>query len=261
MKQKVKNIKKLLLHLVMFPLFVVLVLGWGSIAFHEIAGAFFFVLLSFHLMWNQKFISSMKKMKGTTGYFRSFMAKLLILGIYIIAITGMLISRVLLPNELYIPYYFIAYVHKVASYFVMGNVIVHILDHIPYFRNTFAAICELKVQPRMLRIYGSFICLMMLMVVSYKEIYLFFSSKTDELPSYIVPSITIEGENADNSAQGPNSFTDIEIDTTLSVFEFLNSLTCEGCGKHCSLMIPRCSIGINAAEIATNLYEEKKISV
>ena len=40
-----------------------------------------------------------------------------------------------------------------------------------------------------------------------------------------------------------------------TVEEYLGNLYCDGCHKHCSLLSPRCGVGENQAEEATNDYE------
>lgn len=46
------------------------------------------------------------------------------------------------------------------------------------------------------------------------------------------------------------------IEPEVSLGDYLSSLTCSGCGKHCSLLSPRCGKGENQAAQATNEYYE-----
>lgn len=250
MKQKIKNIKKLLLNCVMFPVFLSLVFGFGSIIYHEVAGIFFYLLLAKHIHWNQNFFMAMKKMRGR-GSFRSMMAKLLVVGITVVGVSGILISRVVLPYEFPIHYYFLVQVHKYSSYFVMGNVVVHILDHIPFFRNCWNAICELRGSPRVWGIYGTFIGLALVVQLSYNEIFQYFSK--DGVVGSIGPEVveeegSAEGATSQGGGKNKSAQYDVEPLPEQSLFEFLFSVTCLGCGKACTLMTPSCSVGKKYAE-------------
>ena len=46
------------------------------------------------------------------------------------------------------------------------------------------------------------------------------------------------------------------IEPEVSLGDYLSSLNCSGCGKHCSLLSPRCGKGENQAAQATNEYYE-----
>lgn len=47
-----------------------------------------------------------------------------------------------------------------------------------------------------------------------------------------------------------------EAEETVSLEDYLGSLFCSGCGRHCSLLSPRCGKGENQASQAAEEYYE-----
>ena len=65
-------------------------------------------------------------------------------------------------------------------------------------------------------------------------------------------------EEEDNSSDQDGYVIEIEPEPeeTVSLDDYLGSLFCSGCGKHCSLLSPRCGRGQDQASQATAEYYE-----
>lgn len=274
-------------------LMLMFVRGFGAL-FHEVVGIGIGVLFVVHILLNltmtKGLIKSVKSGKAKADRVLLALSDLLlIVCMPIVIITGILIAKELFVMPFMIPWQALFTVHNVLSYVCLGLMALHLLLHGKYLVGIFKKLPTLSGREAVAAL-GRFAAgaaeaaVLYVGVVAYKE-------RTEEVPpildnsqnkisdtapqySVVVPSpstaITqpIAAEQTDDvtaaitekSEQVVTENNETEVITQPqptnppSLEDYLSTLFCSGCHRHCSLISPRCGKGVEQAEQAKEEY-------
>lgn len=284
---------KILLDITMTVVYLMLMFARGAGEFfHEAAGIGIGILFIIHILLNASMTKglfrSVNNGKAKTGRIIQFISDiLLMICMPVVIVTGILIARELFVIDSGLPWELIFTIHNVLSYVCLGVMAVHLLLHLKYL----VGVC--KKFPLLLKggalksalirfgagaaaavtLYFSVYMALNGNIFSKKENVLY-SEKQNIEETEVVPSKptitenvtepvqdeTLLTENATESVaeQKENSQTVNESteETAPTLEEFLGNMYCTGCGKHCSLLYPRCGRGEMQAQQAENEYNE-----
>lgn len=260
--------------------------------FHEAAGIGIGILFIIHILLNlsmtKGLFRSVNNRKAKPVRIIQFISDiLLMICMPVVIITGILIARELLVIDSGLPWELIFTIHNVLSYVCLGVMAVHLLLHLKYL----VGVC--KKFPLLLKgaalksalirfgagaaaavtLYFSVYMALNGNIFSKKENILYNKKQSIEETEAVTskPSITenvtepvqdetLLSENATESVaeQKENSQTINESteESAPTLEEYLGNMYCTGCGKHCSLLSPRCGRGEMQALQAENEYNE-----
>jgi len=242
---------------------------------HELLGILILVGFIVHVAVNMKYYGAMAKAirRGkANGKIKAAFAVDIILpaAVMIMLISSLAVSQDLFPgiaalfsSELWMP------VHIVAAVVLLIIVFIHVCMHSKLIKSVIGRAAEgtaaMNLKTAGMRVMAF---LFALLVVKSS-----FSSMADA--ASLLPSAESNEPEIDNSSNKQSNELIIEGDDssdqdgyvieiepepepeeTVSLDEYLGSLFCSGCGRHCSLLTPRCGKGENQASQATAEYYE-----
>lgn len=158
----------------------------------------------------------------------------------LVIITGVLISNYVFPDITTSSYNMTFSIHKFMSYFMLFIILIHVLFHYKYIiggiKNIINNIKLSSIKKGILLSFAFlFVC-----IILYIPISAFFSLNKKTV-------------NLNDDKQ-----TIIEDKTnSQSLTDYLSSLRCTGCNKHCLLISPGCNTGETQKEEATKAYNEE----
>ncbi|PRR82146.1 DUF4405 domain-containing protein [Clostridium vincentii] len=267
-----KKVFKIFLDIIMTILFVLLMnLHVTGLVFHEIAGIAVFVFISIHLILNfswLKGITANLLKKNELNTKRKLMYALnigLFVSITIIVVTGIMISMYLFPSTSSTP--FIKSIHKGASFMALGLIGIHVALHLKYlvaaFKIIFIHFGDKNVKKVIARCFIGLAILLALYIPLSK--YLSINSQSEFASGSTPPGKTVPNSSGeppqnrrdsnDTTNTDDSSITQDTTDQSVNLSDYLDNLTCTGCGKSCSLLSPQCGKGEQQAETATTNYE------
>ncbi|EGW41517.1 DUF4405 domain-containing protein [Desulfosporosinus sp. OT] len=252
-----KTSLKITLDFVMTVVFFLLVDAHDTgLVFHEIAGLSIFALFMTHILLNWSWVKTFTKNLFSTKYkIKPRLMYVLNLGLFLgistITISGILISQVIFPSGSNENSTLLLTVHKVVSYSCLGLIAMHILLHRKYIlvsMRNMVAHGEMKTT---------------LALVTGLVIGVLFTKSilgSDKMLTYATTPPTISSRNS-IKPQTKDDQTDTTLqDTqengqTVSLSDFLGSMFCTGCSKHCSLLNPRCAKSEAQLQVAKTEYQ------
>ena len=272
---KNKILIKILLDAVMTVLYVLLMFGYGiSPLFHEVFGILTGLLFVFHIWLNLPMLKALGKRVQRSRGFSSDRATLISDGVLtvcmpVVIISGLMISGVLFSTEGSAE---ILTLHNIASYLGLASMAAHLLLHAKYLYAVGKITAKRFGESSMKKTAGRFAAAVAAVVIVYSITQSVFSGKTaadsadagssGEI-SYVQPSQSfpqyIEESGETEEDEDKQQYTETETQQTQdtpTLSEYLGSLHCTGCGRHCSLLSPHCGRGQQQAETAESEYQE-----
>ncbi|MGN0462552.1 MAG: DUF4405 domain-containing protein [Ruminococcus sp.] len=275
-------IVKILLDIVMVVLYLLLMFAedLGGF-FHETVGIGIGLLFVIHILLNISMIKGLFKAikNGGAKIDRKILALsdiALVVCMPVVILTGILIAKELfiLPNVTHI--HFIGDIHEFFSFVCLALMGVHILFHGKYLvgvAKKLPSALKSKEMAVALRRFGAgalvavilYVGLLLHKINEDKPVSYIRSNKkiatrnfadTTSKPPFnektTVPT-TIE-EYTENVEEDTEVITEQETEDIPSLEEYLGNLVCDGCGKRCVLLYPRCGRGMEKAYQAEEEY-------
>ena len=262
-------------------LYITLIFAFNTgLVYHEIVGLSIFVFFIFHIILNWSWVKNVtknlfnKKVK-TSIKLKYVLNFSLLIGILIISVTGILISQVVIPLELTINKLPLIALHKWSSYICIGLFSLHIALHWQYIVRSISKIIsnwrERNIKNTILRVGAA----TLIVCILYSQI-IFSVTKASENKisltnqQFLNPTQDITDQSSQKSDGNGKSFKEDSISNAaidqednliaedtlpITLSEFLNSMYCTGCSKHCSLLYPQCSKALPQIEAAKIQYE------
>ncbi|MGN0115762.1 MAG: cytochrome b/b6 domain-containing protein [Acutalibacteraceae bacterium] len=282
---------KILLDIAMLVLYLMLMFarGFGGL-FHEVVGIGIGVLFVIHILLNftmtKGLIKSVKSGKAKADRVLLALSDLLLtVCMPIVIVTGVLIAKELFIMPFSIPWQLIFTVHNVLSYVCLGLMAFHVLFHGKYLIGVFKKLPTLSGREAAAALSrfaagAAAAAVLYVGVVAYKE-------RTEEVPpildnsqnkisdtapqySVVAPSssaviteamtnddsyvITEKAEQVVTEDNETEVITQPQPTNPPSLEDYLSTLFCSGCHRHCSLISPRCGKGEQQAEQAKEEY-------
>ncbi len=213
---------------------------------HEWAGLISLGLILVHLIVNANWIIQTTKRIFTSTFSKTKCKYILNIGLLILTVfTG--ISGILISKEIFTwidvgNREVLVFLHHLSAYLTMIGISIHIGLHWDMMLFVFKKWFHIE-KPSMIR---NLVCKMLALGVIIWGLgaQLFYEIT---LPSGTSSSKTTKKEETTSTQASDSDVATVE--------EYLGNLYCDGCHKHCSLLSPRCGVGENQAEEATNDYE------
>lgn len=249
---------------------------------HELIGIGIFVLFIIHKLLNYKWIVAItknifgKKTKLKTRIMY-ILDVLILIAVTLTALSGIFISKSLFTWITVSNTAFWKTIHSPVAYLSFILISIHLGLHWQYimaaFRKMFKVNKESVARKRILRIFALVLAIAGIKSSIENNIagkivtpLLSGSSNTESqketVSTSIVNSTQIVTSTSDNtiSADSTQTVSSTQTTSTQTLEQYLGSLYCTGCSKHCSLLYPQCSIGEQQAERATANYNSGNIS-
>ena len=284
-----KVIVKILLDIVMTVLYLMLMFAGGmDDFFHEVVGIGIAVLFVFHVAINIKPLTSMLRAvkSGKSNLKVKIMLALnilLILGMPIVIVTGLMISKVILFTGISSAWMTIFNIHFITSYVCLALLGFHLAVHAKYLIKAVSSIIKNINSKSVRKTIGKFIAgafaaslAYVLAFQMYKLSTTVIAAEPDQTDTDSAASTTEEiAENStsasvltdgsiitDNDVQYDEQTIDSVAEETTSISitetlnEFLGKMYCTLCHNHCALSNPRCGRSASLIEDATEQYNE-----
>ena len=284
-----KQTAKIIIDIAMTALFLLLIKPFlTGLEFHEIAGICIALIVLIHNILNIKWIKATAKnlfsdkIKLKTKLMFALNSLLAVL-VAVIAVTGVLISKVLFTFITAGGQEQLIFIHKTAAYICLGAIAVHIAVHAEYIAVMFKKMSAGKVLIPLTGV--MFSAILALAVYRYFDMNEDISAVPEQRAEYISEStysgltseeqfsvltadeqiaevtLSTASEQITSSEEQTVSENDVQITETttaaepeVSAEEYLSKLFCTGCPKHCPLSSPRCGKGEAQAETALEEY-------
>lgn len=284
-----KQTAKIIIDIAMTALFLLLIKPFlTGLEFHEIAGICIALIVLIHNILNLKWIKATAKnlfsdkIKLKTKLMFALNSLLAVL-VAVIAVTGVLISKVLFTFITVGAQEQLIFIHKTASYVCLGAIALHIAVHAGYLAAMFKKMIEGKVLVPLTGV--MFAAMLAIAIYRYYDTTEEISAVPEKRAEYISES-TYSGLTSEEqfsvltaaeerlavtlpetvseqiiSSEQSISENDVQIsaqttaaEPVISAEEYLSKLFCTGCSKHCPLSSPRCGKGEEQAETALEEY-------
>lgn len=220
---------------------------------HELLGVFALLIMIIHLVLNKMWIKSIVR-KINTG--KKLQGKLitsttiniiLCLSIFILIITGLIMSKSIL-YFLNITYSnIIVCVHKYSSYVMIVCLYIHLILHLDIITMYVCKICPLNNK----KVIKTIICLLfsfiLLLVIKFNFFKTSSSKKNVGNDEKINDGTNVTNDNEKNSID----------DNPPTLDEYLSKLHCQGCHNRCILNSLRCNRGSSYYQQAKDDYYEE----
>lgn len=252
---KKKSIVKVILDIIMIVLFIALMSVHDTgIVFHEIMGIFIFFLFALHLVLNGKWVIHVSKSlfynKIKSKTFWMLILNLgLLMGIIIITVTGIMISKVLFPYDDHEQS--ITMIHKWSSYVTAVMMAAHLVLHIKYLIAMFMKIFDNRKSSTVKKVFGSGLAISIIVIIIYFNISSLINNSIDSKQI----DTQIDKTNIDKTKE---AITSTPPSDAISLSDFLGKMFCTICPRHCPLSNPQCgksrNLIIEAEEEYQSLY-------
>jgi hypothetical protein len=236
---------------------------------HETLGLGVFFLFLFHKLINYKTLSGLfKKFRKITARSKSMLVLdiLLFIDFSVVVATGIMISQKLFESAFELTnQYFISTIHHSSAYIGLILISIHIGLHWSYIINTVKNKLHVKNASRIRAVLSRVLAvLIMLLGVqgSFNQNVLAEISQPLQSKNTASDSYSSGDENISNTQEysASNSQTQTSVEDSASsvknitLEEYLSSLFCTLCPKHCPLSSPQCANGQALAQEATEDY-------
>lgn len=266
-----KTLAKIMLDIVMTILFVTLIYAYDTgLVFHEIVGLSIFALFVSHILLNWLWIKNVTKNLFSTKLKTSAKLKYVLnVTMFLIIVTtiisGVFISQVIFPslgsslgNNL------LLLVHKWTSYLCLGLFGLHIVLHGRYLlvsiRKILANLPESNVGKASLRLGATALIVVVIysrgISIATKNGNNQSSIYSAQIASSSQTTTTIKGR-ADSSSNQVYENNTNDGGETISLSDYLGSMHCTACPKHCSLLTPQCRKADPQIRTAKISYQEQ----
>ena len=262
--------RKLIIDLILILLFVTLLFAsFTGYAYHEIAGLGAGLIVLIHLGLNSRWIRGIFKRnasKSPAQTVKIILNSAIAVSLVVSLVTGVLISVVLFPDLGISNRAFWVTLHNWSSYIAAGLMGVHILLHASYLKNGVRKIFSGDTGKRLKRRFAVTASILFLGVFAYGQ----YRNTANALESYKASSDTAGSSDTSASETAPQEIVTAEepqqeeiivssddtqiTEPTVTLTEYLDGMTCTGCGKHCPLTNPRCGKGEVQASQAADEY-------
>lgn len=249
---------------------------------HELIGIGIFVLFIIHKLLNYKWIVAVTKnifgrktkLKTRIMY---ILDVLILIAVTLTVLSGIFISKSLFTWITVSNTAFWKTIHSPVAYLSFILISIHLGLHWQYimaaFRKMFKVNKESVARKRILRIFALILAIAGIKSsiennIAGKIVTPLLSgssnteSKKETVSTSTVNSTQTVSSASDNtiSADSTQTVSSTQSASTQTLEQYLGSLYCTGCGKHCSLLYPQCSIGEQQAEQATANYNSGNTS-
>jgi len=232
--------------------------------FHEIAGIVILALFIFHNLLNLNWIKGItknvfKRKANTKTIFMYVLDILLTISLTGTVLSGVFISRVLFTS-LSVPFTeFWDAIHSPLAYLSLILISIHLGLHWQYIMASFRKMLGLKKDSVIRRRLSRLVALV-IVLLGIK------SSIENNIAGKIVPQLSLDSVGTAKASDTTISAADLDensdgvqvassvTESTQSLEDYLGSLHCTGCHKHCSLLSPQCSVGVKQAQEAKTAY-------
>ncbi|HEY8911316.1 MAG TPA: DUF4405 domain-containing protein [Desulfosporosinus sp.] len=248
-----KILTKIMLDLIMTILFVALIDAYGTgLVFHEIAGLSIVALFASHILLNWSWVKNVtrnlfsRRLK-TSSRLTYALNVAMLLTVATTIITGILISKVVFPSMGFSLYRPVVLAHKWTSYFCLGLFGYHIALHRRYLvqsvRKIWANRQESNVGKTCVRLGAT----AFILVILYSRVFSIATRSENNLGS-IYPSQIASSTQTTTSIEGRDDGSTNQVydpspkggGETVGLSNYLGSMHCTACPKHCSLLSPQC---------------------
>lgn len=231
---------------------------------HEWVGLISFALILIHLAVNANWIVQTTKRFRASAFTKTKYKYILNIGLLFLTLfTG--ISGILISTEIF-PWInvgdrpVLVFLHHLSAYVTMILISVHIGLH----GEMILAVCRKWFHIEKPSILRNFVCKMLALGVVtwglgaqlFYEITLPSGSSSTETTKKEETTATTGFSSSETTKKEDTTSTSDSNNDVVTVSEYLGNLFCDGCGKHCSLLSPRCGVGERQAQEATIEYEE-----
>jgi hypothetical protein len=265
--KKNKNFYKIILDIIMTMVLIVLMkITFTGMLWHEILGLGVFSLFIIHKFMNIKIAAHLTaKFKKLSAYSKSMLLLdiLLFIDFLIVVGTGILISQELFASAFAVSDpLLISAIHHSSATIGLILVSVHIGLHWPCVMSIIKNKLHLKNASR-LRTALSRIVAVAIMLLGVQSSYSqnVFATVTEPLSAIDTSLNTASdsedimvGTSTDNASDTVTANSVAATDENITLEEYLSSLYCTACPKHCPLSSPQCSKGTAQAQEATADY-------
>jgi Cytochrome b subunit of formate dehydrogenase len=262
-----KKAVKITLDIIMTIIYIILMdINITGVLWHELLGLFIFGLFIVHNLLNKQwirsvassFIKSRAKMK-----FMFILDILLLVFMSITIVSGILISRSLFPFLASNNIGLWSSLHTSFSFSSLILISIHLGLHwksvLLAVRRKFLIVNESRLRTVVLRSVA-----VLLMIIGIKNSFSkemgekillpFTNTKTERLSVYNTSKTNIYNDSNTVLNTKLVSADALSLDSGTSLEDYLGSLICTACGRHCSLLSPRCGRGVNQAQQAEYEY-------
>lgn len=269
-----KRTYKLIVDFLLGALWIILTCySFTGALLHEWLGVGSVVLLALHLFLNRKWIAGVTRRIFHTKFCITtvlyFCSILLFLSFITTIISGLLMSKVLLPNLNIGNHMVWKVLHVWASYISLILMGIHVGLHWKLILTHIRTLFHRDHATKIGRIIGNGLAVLIM-------IYGIKSSANMYLPTFQQTGNRSNGSSNEAGDTDENAQTitttqeEVNKDTTTSssstsiseapqdgesLDDFLDRLVCTGCGRHCPLSAPRCGTGEGQASEATAVYQ------
>ncbi len=266
---KGKTVFKILLDVVMTVLYILLVFELGTGAFfHETVGIGIGVLFILHVLLNINLIKGLRRsvISGKAGMSKKLLYYsdiFLPFGMFAAIITGILISRVLFSFDIEPVWMTVYLVHKASSYICLVILLGHVLLHAKYLAAVAKQMFINWRSKQVVKSVSGFAAITLIIYIAYSS---FYSNYKNSI-AYYTEAPTVSETVSDGGASITTASPEIKkeepavtskAETTVPTLkQYLSSMFCTGCPKHCPLSSPQCSKGTAQAAKATAEYNQR----
>jgi hypothetical protein len=245
--------KKLFIDLILFILIMLLMqYDFTGGLLHEIIGILMLSFFIIHVMFNKKWLHSIKnnfnKIK-TSNKINYILDILSIISFIICTISGILISKYIF-NFTYISIF--DNIHSISSYILFLLITLHILLHfnqiINYITNNFN-----NKEDKLIFKYSSLVLFLFLVFLGFKNS--LFKNNNEVSNNDTNKSSTSFKSSSNNSSSNSNSNSNSS-GSTPTLQQYLSTLHCGQCHNNCLLSAIKCDRGSSKKEAATEEYYE-----
>lgn len=264
-----KTTLKILLDLVMSVLFGLLLWDTGAgLFFHEVAGIGIGVLFLFHIALNLKPVKGLARAVAVgsaskKGAFMLLLDLLLTIGMTVVILSGVLMSRVLFSFDTGINQDILFQVHFFSSYVCLGVLAVHLAMHAGYLKKAVGQIVAHRRQSGVWKTASRFAAATLAIGVLYLYAFSAYKNNISASLDYAVVSssagTTSQTQNTTKKEDGDAGVSAGSSDTQaaqISLSEYLSKLYCTGCHNHCPLSNPQCGRSYQQIREATQEYSD-----
>lgn len=245
-------------------------LAWTGLVWHEVLGLSIVIFFTVHLVINRQWISSVARNFRTIKSRKTqlmFMLNLLLgLAMLTAVLTGVLISQYLFPGFTDTSFDTWYNIHAIASWLSLIIVVIHTGLHCRWIGSVIRRLAPAgspRALASRLRIMAARATIGVIAALTV------YSLSNGQLLDLLLP-VGEETVSADPTSativSGDDSLTTTitleptptpaETESVITLQQFLSSLTCTACRKHCLLSSPRCAKGVRQAESAETDYYE-----
>lgn len=253
-----------------------------GIQIHELIGIGIFVLFIIHKLLNYKWIVAVtktifgKKTKAKTRIMY-ILDVLILIAVTLTVLSGIFISKSLFTWITVSNAAFWKTIHSPIAYISFILISIHLGLHWQYIMAAFRKMFKLNkdniARKRVLRIFALLLAIAGIKSSIENNIagkivtpLISGSSNTESQKETASSSstsstqtVTSASDNTEN-AQSTQTVSSTQTTSTQTLQQYLGSLFCTGCSKHCSLLYPQCSIGERQAEEATTNYNAGNVT-